>query len=677
MIGTSEAWYPATATVPPDPVSWEEERRYRRWIHGTYPEAIVGVSELLSDMMMEDNNTKPFSVRPLLAIGQMTDLTNAKRPLPKPVLAVATGQSGENLRLVALDYAKWHCDGDESPTIRLLHPMQDDMEDVVTWAQDDSPIFQVKTGPDLARPEPSRYVILQKQLSTTVLCPQYRKVPVPGASSGVIGSLDRPSRIDPKPVLYLSYQNTGGSPHSDVAFRPRSGASPEMLAIVDERGYWSVWGMQGKITKVGRPGLTSEPRFCGQIHAGVLENLPNEPDSSVPPEYHGVLWVGSSGPDSNHPDAPLFYPQGPHDEETEGDGFVWSLEAPMLLVWNRFSLQWIDLRNPNHHQEHGPQVLKTRQDVIQDVQSNPANQKQVFVLTSSDLFWMELVPMQDAGSNLRKPTIILSCAHLRGTGTSDGHIRIRAHHARPSLGFDASVVCLHSDSSPDVDIFTFSTSRETGYPQFQYHTLTVPQPGRDAATSIIPALQTLSLAPALIDPNDLQWASPGEKHSDRLDHLWQLLYLHEDLSLRCCMVVASTSDAKGVAIPNVTRKVPDDRLIKRLRGKRRMDFLQHHAKTFVMSDAFGDVDDVLWTAGLSTHGSALRGGDANGLRRWPRGHVEGVELLMSRVSVSIDSLALESEHNRASGNVPGLESVKDMLQGYLSVNEGRWPLRTL
>ncbi|KAG7152291.1 hypothetical protein HYQ46_011873 [Verticillium longisporum] len=76
-----------------------------------------------------------------------------------------------------------------------------------------------------------------------------------------------------------------------------SEGKPELLAVVDDFGYWYVWEMQGRF-KVTRPGLEPDLRFHGHIEQGIFDVTPTQTEMTMLAATHGILWIGTSGTDN-------------------------------------------------------------------------------------------------------------------------------------------------------------------------------------------------------------------------------------------------------------------------------------------------------------------------------------------------------------------------------------------
>ena len=118
------------------------------------------------------------SDRPMIAIGQMTNVRDPSRVSGALVLAVATGESGELLRLARIDESKWQWEQNRDVGLQLSVIDPDDLEEEAIWASDGLPISQIKFATSLSRYDSVRWLMVQKQTSTTVLQPEYHKVPV-------------------------------------------------------------------------------------------------------------------------------------------------------------------------------------------------------------------------------------------------------------------------------------------------------------------------------------------------------------------------------------------------------------------------------------------------------------------------------------------------------------------
>ncbi|KAG7121768.1 PITH domain-containing protein P35G2.02 like [Verticillium longisporum] len=621
------------------------------------------MSDLLSDLMCESNDATRSANHPLLAIGQMANLTDPRRPRVRPVIAMAAGESGQLLRLCALRDSTWRWGTHQSPALHRLHLDADDADEVAHWAHDDSPILQVKAAMSLVGNEPSRYIIVQKKLATTVLKPQYRTIPVAREHSGVGEDRERPSRIDPKPVMVVSSHDTGGRPHADVSYCPGSEGKPELLAVVDDFGYWYVWEMQGRF-KVTRPGLEPDLRFHGHIEQGIFDVTPTQTETTMLAATHGILWIGTSGSDWNHWDAALVAAV-----DSGGIPPSASSRATAFIVWSQKQLALVDLRTVTSTILDCP-VRTTPKDLILDVKQNPANQRQIFVLTTTSLFWIEISPPVAAGQTASGPRILLSCAHLRSA--NNRFLKLKVHHGWSSLGDDASLVCLHSSRNPDIDIYAFSTHETTSLPQFQHHMVRVPGIGQGEDENGL-EMQTFCLAPAILTASTPS-TGPGAAHMDRDDHFWQLFVLNQDLGLKCSLVVATSSSHDDVRVPN-TLKVTGKK--RKIVNQRRTAFIQQLAEVFAVPDAFGEMDELFRLRQGAGGDLALIQDGPGSARRWPRSKVEGIDLLFFRVGVSMETVAMESRRVEAKGPFQGFDLIHRAVAQCLSMEDQQLPLSTL
>ncbi|KAF3352114.1 hypothetical protein VD0004_g9293 [Verticillium dahliae] len=663
IVKQPDVWYPSSTTVKPNAISWDLQKQHKRWLAGTHPEAFTGMSDLLSDLMCESNDATRSANHPLLAIGQMANLTDPRRPRVRPVIAMAAGESGQLLRLCALRDSTWRWGTHQSPALHRLHLDADDADEVAHWAHDDSPILQVKAAMSLVGNEPSRYIIVQKKLATTVLKPQYRTIPVAREHSGVGEDRERPSRIDPKPVMVVSSHDTGGRPHADVSYCPGSEGKPELLAVVDDFGYWYVWEMQGRF-KVTRPGLEPDLRFHGHIEQGIFDVTPTQTETTMLAATHGILWIGTSGSDWNHWDAALVAAV-----DSGGIPPSASSRATAFIVWSQKQLALVDLRTVTSTILDCP-VRTTPKDLILDVKQNPANQRQIFVLTTTSLFWIEISPPVAAGQTASGPRILLSCAHLRSA--NNRFLKLKVHHGWSSLGDDASLVCLHSSRNPDIDIYAFSTHETTSLPQFQHHMVRVPGIGQGEDENGL-EMQTFCLAPAILTASTPS-TGPGAAHMDRDDHFWQLFVLNQDLGLKCSLVVATSSSHDDVRVPN-TLKVTGKK--RKIVNQRRTAFIQQLAEVFAVPDAFGEMDELFRLRQGAGGDLALIQDGPGSARRWPRSKVEGIDLLFFRVGVSMETVAMESRRVEAKGPFQGFDLIHRAVAQCLGMEDQQLPLSTL
>lgn len=115
------------------------------------------VNDFLNESLTRFPNADQAAItQPLMALGEMLDMSSPKKPKPAPVLAIATGAAGEYLRLAHVEDSTWAWKGNKVDKLHLsMVDLIDKYEDVL-WAADALPISQIKFSSD-------RWLLVQKK----------------------------------------------------------------------------------------------------------------------------------------------------------------------------------------------------------------------------------------------------------------------------------------------------------------------------------------------------------------------------------------------------------------------------------------------------------------------------------------------------------------------------------
>ncbi|GFF49793.1 hypothetical protein IFM61606_04620 [Aspergillus udagawae] len=220
--------------------------------------------------------------------------------------------------------------------------------------------------------------------STIVFRPLYRRKPVSvyiyQDGDRVVPSHTQSSRLDANPLIEISHSQTGGYAHADVTFNPWY---QKQLAIVDERGNWSVWEMVGRHRR-GKGNWTASCVKSGSLpwldlgHAQNINSSPRHDGWAV------IEWVGDVNSFIvSDRRCPILY-------RTEGNETL-----PFAIELE----------------------LKRKSEWILDVKRSACNVSQVFILTTSRIFWLDVssVLVADPQNDASRPSLlpILSWRHFR------------------------------------------------------------------------------------------------------------------------------------------------------------------------------------------------------------------------------------------------------------------------
>ncbi|KAH8714240.1 RNA polymerase I-specific transcription-initiation factor-domain-containing protein [Ilyonectria robusta] len=571
VIGSSAELYPPSRRPVPEASSslWQERRTQKRWLLQAHPEAFMGNSALQGLLEENMNRFQKFegetNDKPLLAIGQMTNVRDPSRVSGARMLAAATGESGELLRLARIDESKWQWGKHNDVALNLSVIDPDDPDEEAFWISDGLTISQVKFATSLTRYDTVRWLLVQKQTSTAILQPEYHKVPVIQKEPIELSDQQRPSRIDPNPAVTLSHKQTGGNAHTDVAFNPGVKGQAPQLAIIDECGYWSVWDVLGTST-FGKNTMRLSINKCGHISEGFLNEIPTTP--AFPAEKHGLLFVGTAEVDS-------FWNDLSQDSEEAG-GFA--SRSQHILLWNREKFEVVDLvskmalpKLPNF------KTAKATPDWILDIQVSPVNQNHVFVLSMRCLYWIDLFSSKTEEEASSRPSILIACPHL-----IDGEgLRMTTCRASEKRDQGAAMVFTYSPKLRQTHAYWFGHATEQGLPQWHRQILTLPHD--NDPTHVGPEIQSLEIHPATLTPLGSQASGPGSNYHRNGVHFYQGSILGKDLSVRYCIFASVLDQSIDVTLP--TTRIGRTKSDEAQRWKRkRKNFLRHMGTTFVLPD---------------------------------------------------------------------------------------------
>ncbi|KAL7808332.1 RNA polymerase I-specific transcription-initiation factor domain-containing protein [Trichoderma aethiopicum] len=579
VIGAPIETYSASRSQLPESSTrlWEERQTQQRWLFKFHPDIAFG-NTAYQDILKEDMAALSLSdeapnTRPLLAIGHVPDPSDKTGIRKLPITAVACGEAGELLRLARMEdvQLQWGDDADAFLNIETIDPTQRDAEAI--WTNDGLPIRQIKFAGNRLQDDTLRWLLLQKETATTIFRPELREVPT--TSDQPKGSLirERPSLIKPNPLLTISHDQTGGSPHSDVALLTTTHGRSHQLAIIDEGGYWSIWDLIGawQVQRKGAPQYSLSK--CGHISDGLLNELPTR--SSFPSERHGILFLEGvwHGKIESSPSASARKATDPNTR--------------YLLMWNHERMEVLNL-DTNIFLPRLGRIMRQRGklDWILDIHRSPTRQNHVFILTQYHITWVDVFGRDESGLGPLKPSVLLSCPHL-GTKKDDSRMFVcRASDDDP----DTSLVFIYYPRMGQLCIFWFTYSPVTRMPQWHRDIISLPgsEEREFPAKNVIEYLR--------VDPVQLAVSvkanpsSPGIDYHRRGVRFYQLTFLGRDFSLQRCLCVTIEDPTLDIQEPTSAVAWAEARQQKQ-REKRRRVIMSQVSSSFILPDEM-TMDDV-------------------------------------------------------------------------------------
>ncbi|KAF2828974.1 hypothetical protein CC86DRAFT_403628 [Ophiobolus disseminans] len=250
---------------------------------------------------------------------------------PRRVAATVTGEAGSILRLSFL-YKEVHGWSDD----KKVRIRGDTLRETETgfWNEEAAPIQQVCFAQSQDR---SQLLAVRLLTKTVIFRPIYAQRFRPAVHSPYY---DLPfSLIDLHPIITLSIDQSGDTPHADVTFNPDF---QFQFAVVDQSQGWSVWDIDNKRKSDGY-----------NISCMVQGTIADDADLSGEDGWARILWVG---------------------------------DVNTIIVCNRRLFSVISIKGSTFKRLPCPALFSEKSsDWFLDVQRHPSQRGRVFVLTSTTL----------------------------------------------------------------------------------------------------------------------------------------------------------------------------------------------------------------------------------------------------------------------------------------------------
>lgn len=567
-----------TGVALPSTTAFQRTQSQKHWLLKTHTEAFFGnpnLSGLLSqESASHDVSEAADQARTILALGEINNMRDARssRTTAWPVVAMAAGEGGHVLQISSIRAVKWSWEMFSFPAGELESKFHG------SWSGDGSPITQIKFVTKPKQFDSMRWVVVQKETSTTIFEPELRAKPTTRKASILDRQTATAEHIAVNPVLTLTAASTDGHAHCDFAINLGSEDEAPQLAIVDNSGNWFIWLLdregQGKHRKTRavlkrkgswHPPLSTRPRGISDLSSKAysiawIDRLRRTDDwirdeSSLDGTDHASIgglrnaFVSCLGLTS---------------DRYNGLVICSSTHLQALSATDDKLATWLDF------------TRRDRADALLSIQPFPGSHSHLFVLTTDAVHLLDVGIAEDRKP--RPPNVLVSCRHYRNARREC--LKLSVTRLNPVEGEAASLVVLHSTQNSRLDLFSFTVSPEHGAAQFFHQRLHLPHPEAENQGDNI-GVESLIAIPLQLRP-DLKRSSVHDIKSSKTQ-FFQFFGLTAELSLVSTIVAHSPGALE--TLPLLTKSLDagwgEDRRRRFLRNK----MLHQNEQAFVIADA--------------------------------------------------------------------------------------------
>lgn len=513
-------------------------REQRRWLSKARPETFPA-NFISSTYSRDSSNIQAESSVPagqLLAVGGAVDVSRMPAYRTEPIIAMPCGEAGNILRLLKprVENYGW---GIQS-SVRL--PLMDaSIAEHGHWVGTGGRIQQVTFADD--GKSSSTWLAIRQFSMITFFRPIYHISPVSAIKPDIFEVSFPPSKICANPVAVLNAQQNGSKILIDVSFNPYYA---RQFAVIDDAGSWSTWDIEGRKKLnliVGKRGTMKDESIIGSP-----SKLPVNADG-----WHHILWVAN---------------------------------VSTIAVCDRRSLVLFDITAMPRRLRSCNLLPSNSTDWILDMKRSAIHSNHLYILTSSRIFWLEVVAVGEA----RKPDspgakLILSYRHYRDSNDNTMKLVVLKDD-------DVSALIVSSKSSL-INYYKFSMdiagpASWRGSLITRYHTSSI-------------ELQSLLFLQAPLIPRSSRAPGPEFDYVERGVRFYQAWFLASNLETGSTLYAVhdlniSNGTNQMYCITAPTRKILD---------ARRREAVERIKSHFIVPDGDLDEDQNASNEPLSTHAS--------------------------------------------------------------------------
>ncbi|KAH8687824.1 RNA polymerase I-specific transcription initiation factor RRN6-like protein [Tricladium varicosporioides] len=468
-----------------------------KYLVKTIPEVFPG-NEIIASLAKPEPISQPeVGMGSLLAWGRAYENKHLST-----ILATPCGDAGHVLRLVKCrkDKRSWES-GRGAAYLTLMNP---ELWEQGFWAGSGGSIRQVLFAE--GDRDSNTWLAVRQATVSTIFRPCFGHVQPTFAPSG-LGRSYPPSRLNANPVAALTAEKSILKDHVDVSFNPWY---TRQFALIDSKGKWCICEIEG-------PPARHSPQKISLGKRGCIS------DGYQPPPNQRLLEPNSDG----------------------WHRIFWACDINTIVVCSRWHITIFDTKT-KPRRLRSIEFSPTSPDQILDVKRSSTSDHEIFVLTGSRIFWIEITAAGEgegeevyAGSK-----VLLSYYHFRSATSENLQLVVLDD---PNIS-----VLITSNTSTLINIFGFKHSGAQKIPVSWQGSFLLER--KDRHRGATPLLSILFVA-APLTPS----AGVSLEKGVRYLQVWALL---DDLSISSSVCIlhhqslgASHLSKRWLSVPGVQQKL--------------------------------------------------------------------------------------------------------------------------
>lgn len=330
----------------------------------------------------------------LLTVGRAVDADRISRSRRPRILCKPCGGAGHVLQLIKPDIERrgW---GRYSAAKLMLLELEPSERGY--WAGTGGAIRQIESADD--ENESGAWLAVRQDTIITIFRPLYGRLHHFASPTAGFCPIHSSSRLNPNPVATLATERITTEDYMDVSFNPWYA---RQFAVVDARGYWSIWDLERQNGKGSPEKLI--PGKKGNLNDGHDQDL-----VSRPPIDHADGWYR----------------------------ILWACNINTIVLCNRRDIAVIDITSALARLQSIEILTGNSTEWMIDLKRSPQHLNHLFVLTTYRIFWVEIFPPgEDGGVQIASSGIKVKLSYRHFRDPNDETLRLTLVNDDP--GMDSS-----------------------------------------------------------------------------------------------------------------------------------------------------------------------------------------------------------------------------------------------